>query len=82
MCSSDLTQAVGCGVLRGAADTRAAALINLLGYWVIALPIGAWLAFALDLQARGLWWGLTIGLCLVAIALVIRIHHTFAVHGD
>jgi MATE family, multidrug efflux pump len=78
----DGTQAVGCGVLRAAGDTRAAALINLLGYWVIALPLGAWLAFAMDLRARGLWWGLTTGLCLVAIALVIRIHRTFVVHGD
>jgi MATE family multidrug resistance protein len=78
----DGTQAVGCGVLRGAGDTRAAAVINLLGYWVIALPIGAWLAFAFDLRARGLWWGLTSGLCLVAIALVIRIQRTFVVRAD
>ncbi|MCG8399722.1 MATE family efflux transporter, partial [Bacillus atrophaeus] len=29
----DGTQAVGSGILRGAADTRAAAVINLVGYW-------------------------------------------------
>jgi MATE family multidrug resistance protein len=73
----DGTQAVGCGVLRGAADTRAAAAINLVGYWVLGLPLGVALAFPLALGPRGLWWGLTVGLAVVATLLVIRIRRRF-----
>jgi len=69
----DGTQAVGCGVLRGAADVRVAMIINAVGYWVIGLPIGWWLAFRLELGPRGLWWGLTLGLAVVAVLVVARI---------
>jgi MATE family multidrug resistance protein len=85
----DGTQAVGSGILRGAADTRAAAVINLVGYWLIGLPVGLILAFsppraggggdgaALCARLRcwpaGLWWGLTLGLMVVAVLLVLRV---------
>jgi MATE family multidrug resistance protein len=73
----DGIQAVGCGVLRGAADTRAAATINLVGYWVLGLPIGIALTFPVGLGPRGLWWGLTLGLAVVAALLVRRIRDRF-----
>ena len=41
----DGTQVVGCGVLRGMGQTLPAAVFNLVGYWVIALPLAAWVAF-------------------------------------
>ena len=69
----DGTQAVGSGILRGAADTRAAAAINLAAYWVIGLPVGLLLAFRLHAGPRGLWWGLTIGLMVAAVLLVARV---------
>ncbi len=72
----DGTQAVGCGVLRGAGDTKAAAVINLVGYWVIGLPFGILLTYRLDAGPAGLWWGLTIALALVALLLVLRIRRT------
>jgi MATE family multidrug resistance protein len=77
----DGIQAVGCGVLRGAADTRAAATINLVGYWVLGLPIGVALTFGLGLGPRGLWWGLTAGLAAVATLLVRRIRQRFGGDG-
>jgi MATE family multidrug resistance protein len=73
----DGTQAVGCGVLRGAADTRVAALINFIGYWVVGLPLGLVLAFPFGLGPRGLWWGLTVGLALVSLLLLLRIRRRF-----
>jgi MATE family multidrug resistance protein len=73
----DGTQAVGCGVLRGAADTRAAAVINLVGYWALGLPLGLLLAFPFALGPRGLWWGLTAGLAVVAMLLTLRIRRRF-----
>jgi MATE family multidrug resistance protein len=69
----DGTQAVGMGVLRGIGDTRAPVVINVLGYYVVGLPIGLFLGFRMDQGARGLWWGLVIGLAAVAVALVLRV---------
>ncbi|MEY2980531.1 MAG: putative multidrug resistance protein MdtK [Planctomycetota bacterium] len=69
----DGIQAVGIGVLRGLADTRFALIVNVLGYWVLAVPLGYWLAFPQGLGAAGLWWGLTLGLALVAVVVGLRV---------
>lgn len=66
----DGTQAVACGVLRGMGRPRPAALFNLIGYWVLALPLGGWLALATPAGLPGLWWGLCFGLAVVALSLV------------
>ena len=50
----DGTQAVACGVLRGAGETMVAMVINLIGYWVLGLPTGLLLAFGvLPMLRRG-----------------------------
>ncbi len=41
----DGLQAVGSGVLRGVGDTFAPMLVNLVGFWLIGLPISLYLAF-------------------------------------
>src|SRR3954465_10518889 len=41
----DGLQVVAAGVLRGAGDTRGPMLINLLGYWVLGLPLSVYLGF-------------------------------------
>lgn len=69
---SDGLQAVGSGALRGAGDTRYPFVANVLGYYVIALPVGLVLGEVLGLGAIGLWWGLCLGLTIVAAALVRR----------
>jgi MATE family multidrug resistance protein len=69
----DGTQVVGGGVLRGMGSTRPAAIFNLVGYYLIALPLAWWLTFPLGLGLHGLWWGLALGLALVALMLVIWI---------
>jgi MATE family multidrug resistance protein len=66
----DGTQVVGCGILRGMGQTRPAAVFNLVGYWVLALPVGGWLALATPAGLPGLWWGLCFGLAVVAASLV------------
>jgi MATE family multidrug resistance protein len=48
-------------------------VINLLGFWMVGLPIGLWLAFPHGLRAPGLWWGLVLGLVGVGVALVARV---------
>jgi MATE family multidrug resistance protein len=67
----DGTQVVCCGVLRGMGRTRPAAWFNLLGYWALGLPIGAWLAFRAGWGLHGIWWGLCFGLAVVAVSLVL-----------
>lgn len=76
----DGTQVVSIGILRGTADTQTPMVVNVLGYWLVGLPISAALGFATDLGPRGLWWGLTAGLILVALVLVWRVRWRLAGH--
>lgn len=69
---SDGIQAVGAGVLRGAADTKFTFYANMVGHWLIGLPIALWLGFSRGLGIVGLWWGLCVGLTVVAVLLFVR----------
>ena len=66
----DGLQVVGSGVLRGMGRTRPGAVFNLLGYYVLGLPVAYYLAFETDMRVAGIWWGLTLGLLVVAVLLV------------
>lgn len=68
---ADGLQAVTAGVLRGAGDTRAALRANLVGFWLLGVPASLLLCFGLGLGAVGLWWGLVLGLAIVAAALLV-----------
>ncbi len=76
----DGVQVVGSGILRGMGQTRPAAVFNLVGYWFLALPIGHWMAFETDLALRGVWWGLVIGLAVVAVCLLAWVHRRGPAH--
>jgi MATE family multidrug resistance protein len=67
----DGLQVVATGALRGAGDTHTAAVCHFVGYWVIGLPVGAVLCFGRGLGAPGLWAGLTLGLIVIGIILVM-----------
>lgn len=69
----DGLQVVAAGVLRGAADTTFPAVVALVGYWIIGLPLGWWMATSQGLGPRGLWWGMTIALFVVALLLLWRV---------
>jgi MATE family multidrug resistance protein len=68
----DGMQAVAGGALRGAGDVRYSFLVNVAAYWVIGFPVALVLAFPFGWGARGLWWGLTLGLILASFALTAR----------
>jgi len=68
----DGAQVVAFGVLRGAGDLTVPATANVVGYWLVGLPVGAWLAWGLDLGAAGVWAGLVVALASVAVLLVAR----------
>jgi MATE family multidrug resistance protein len=66
----DGLQGVSTGVLRGLGDTRTPMLTNLVGHWLLGLPIGYALCFGAGWGVVGLWVGLSIGLVAVGITLV------------
>jgi MATE family multidrug resistance protein len=66
----DGVQVVGGGILRGLGRTRPAAVFNLIGYYGLALPLAWWLAFPAGYGLPGLWWGLALGLAVIAFALM------------
>ena len=65
----DGTQAVATGVLRGVGDTRTPMVMNVIGHWVLGLPVGYALCFWAGWGVAGLWVGLCIGLVFVAVVL-------------
>jgi MATE family multidrug resistance protein len=73
---ADGTQAVAGGVLRGMGRPQIAAVVNLLGYYVLALPLAYVLAFRMGLGLFGIWIALVVGLLAVAGALLLWIHRT------
>ena len=70
----DGIQTVSTGSLRGLGETRVPMLANLVGYWVLGLPLGMTLCFALHWGIYGLWIGLTVALILIASTLLARWH--------
>jgi multidrug resistance protein, MATE family len=68
----DGAQVISAGMLRGLHDTRWPLLFALVGYWVVGLGIGAWLAFARDWRGVGIWVGLASGLAAVAALMLAR----------
>ena len=59
-------------------DTRMPMLFSLVGYWMIALPLGAvlsfgWLGLSEPLGVYGFWAGMTIGLAIVAVCMGARL---------
>lgn len=69
---ADGVQIAAISALRGLTDVRAPALIAALAYWLVAVPMGAALAFAGGLGAIGVWIGLATGLGVAAVSLLWR----------
>jgi MATE family multidrug resistance protein len=68
----DGAQVIGAGMLRGLHDTRWPLMFALVGYWVVGLGIGTWLAFGRDWNGVGIWVGLASGLAAVAALMLGR----------
>ena len=68
----DGIQTISTGALRGLGETRAPMIANFVGYWILGLPLGFFLCFALKWGIYGLWIGLTLALIVIALALLAR----------
>jgi MATE family multidrug resistance protein len=73
---SDGAQVVAGGVLRGMGRPGAAALVNLVGYYAVALPLAYVLAFGSRLGLSGIWVALATGLAVVALSLSFWVRRT------
>ena len=59
---ADVLQVILTGILRGLGVTKLPSFLVFLGYWLIGIPTGSYLAFNLDMRTQGLWWGLATAL--------------------
>ena len=73
---ADGVQVVGGGLMRGMGRPKAGAIVNLLGFYVIGLPLAWYLAFPAKLGVVGIWWGLAAGLGGVAVMLTVWVMMT------
>ena len=67
----DGLQGVTTGALRGLSDTHTAMLWNLGGHWLVGLPLGYLLCFRWGYGVVGLWWGLSVGLMICGVSLIV-----------
>lgn len=70
----DAWQVSAAGCLRGMQDTQAPMWITLMAYWVIAFPIGLYLARYTIWGVAGVWLGLIIGLTIACVLLIGRLY--------
>ena len=68
----DGIQTVSTGALRGLGETRGPMIANLVGYWVMGLPLGLTLCFVLRWGIYGMWIGLTLALIVISLTLLAR----------
>lgn len=66
----DGLQVVLSGVMRGLNETRIPMVLGLISYWALGLPFGVYLAYQRNMEARGLWVGLAIGLTCMCVLLI------------
>lgn len=72
---SDGVQVVSLGTLRGISDVNIPTWITMFAYWGLSLPLGYLLAFNLEMDAIGIWFGLLAGLTASAVLLTIRFYY-------
>ena len=63
----DGIQVVASGILRGLGRTKPAAILNLGGFYALALPLAYTLGLRRGVGLQGVWWGLAAGLFFVAV---------------
>jgi len=69
---ADGAQVVGAAMLRGLQDTRVPMVYAAIGYWLVGLGGGAFLAFYVGWEGEGVWTGLAAGLAAVAVLMLWR----------
>jgi MATE family multidrug resistance protein len=68
----DALQAIVIGALRGLKDTFIPMLLSIFCYFFVGILSGYFLAFQTSLGEKGIWYGLTFGLCSISVLVTIR----------
>ncbi len=77
---ADGTQTVSAGALRGLNDTRVPLAFAAVSFWLVGFT-GCWVVgFTLGLGPYGIWIGLSLGIAIYAVLLVLRFHRLTARH--
>ncbi|OQR85026.1 Multidrug/Oligosaccharidyl-lipid/Polysaccharide (MOP) Flippase Superfamily [Achlya hypogyna] len=71
----DAINVVSQGIMRGMGRPSVATYVNVLGYYVVGLPLAAYAAFYLQLRLEGLWVGYALGLCFSAGVYSVLLSH-------
>ena len=58
----DSVQATVGGIMRGLGRQRLVLFLNVLAFWILAIPVGSLLTFVGNAGVAGLWWGYVIGI--------------------
>lgn len=58
----DAIQSNAGGALRGLGEQKLLLVLNIIGFWILAIPFGSLLTFVGNIGVYGLWWGMTIGI--------------------
>ena len=72
----DAIQMGALGSLRGYKDTFIPMILLMISYWMFAMPIGYYLTnygFGMPLGAKGMWYGMIIGLTIFSVLSVSRL---------
>lgn len=69
---ADGLQSTGLGALRGLNDTKWPSAVSIISYWLLALPLGYFLAFHTVIGPLGVWIGFAAGLSVSALMLPAR----------
>ena len=62
----DCPNIIGAGVLRAQGRQSVGSKLNLIAYYLIAVPLALYLGFTLDMSVKGLWIGLGVGVFFLA----------------
>ena len=58
----DAVLAITGGVMRGLGKQSLVLKLNIVAFWVLAIPIGSLMTFATDMGVIGVWWGFVVGI--------------------
>ena len=62
------------GALRGLKDTRFPMYAAFVAFWIVGLSTSYYFGFILKGEGAGIWWGMTLGIGIGAIMVLVRLH--------
>lgn len=68
----DVAQVMFNGALRGMKDTVIPMWLGMVSYWLVGIGSGYWLAFRMEMNGSGVWWGLVLGIAASGVLLAWR----------